>query len=98
MGCLFAIFGGLFPRLAVLLIWMARPVYFNAALGGGWFWPLMGIFFLPFTTLVYVLLWAPGGLVGLDWLWVILAFILDISSLGGSSYANRERLGYPTVI
>jgi hypothetical protein len=25
MGCLFAIFAGVFPRLAVLILWIARP-------------------------------------------------------------------------
>ena len=25
MGCLLAMFGGLFPRLALLIIWIARP-------------------------------------------------------------------------
>ena len=60
MGCLFAIFAGLFPRLGVLLIWLARPILFTAAFGGFWLWPILGIIFLPFTTLIYVLLWTPG--------------------------------------
>ena len=96
MGCLFALFAGAFPRLGTLFIWLARPVYFSAAMGGNWFWPLLGIIFLPFTTLMYVLLWTPGiGLVGFDWFWLILAVILDIGHVGGVGYANRERvLGY----
>lgn len=60
MGCLFAIFAGLFPRLGVLLIWLARPVLFTAAFGGFFLWPILGIIFLPFTTLMYVLIWTPG--------------------------------------
>lgn len=92
MGCLFAIFAGLFPRLGVLLIWLARPVYFNAAFGGFWLWPILGVLFLPFTTLMYVLMWTPDvGLVGLDWLWLILAVILDLGSWGSTGYANRDR-------
>ena len=95
MGCLFAIFGGLFPRLAVLFIWLARPSLFASAMGGRWFLPLLGIIFLPFTTLMYILLWAPGGLVGFDWLWIILAVILDLSHVGAAGYANRNRVpGY----
>ena len=92
MGCLLAIFGGLFPRLAVLFIWLARPVLFSTAMGGRWFLPLLGIIFLPFTTLMYVLLWGPGGLVGFDWLWIVLALILDLSHAGGVGYANRSRM------
>jgi hypothetical protein len=60
MGCLFAMFAGLFPRLGVLFIWLARPILFSAAFGGFWLWPILGIIFLPFTTLMYVLLWTPG--------------------------------------
>jgi hypothetical protein len=92
MGCLLAIFGGLFPRLAVLFIWLARPVLFSAAFGGSWFWPLLGIIFLPFTTLMYILLWSPGGLVGFDWVWLILAIILDLGHIGGVGYGNRDRM------
>ena len=65
-GCLFAVFAGLFPRLAVLLIWLARPLYVDAVFGGNWLWPVLGVIFLPLTTLMYVLMWTPGiGLVGL---------------------------------
>ena len=95
MGCLFAVFGGLFPRLAVLFMWLARPALFASAMGGRWFLPLLGIIFLPFTTLMYILLWSPGGLVGFDWLWIILAIVLDLSHAGGVGYANRNRVpGY----
>ena len=92
MGCLFAIFAGAFPRLGVLFIWLARPVLFSSAFGGSWILPLLGIIFLPFPTLMYILLWSPGGLVGFDWFWLILAVILDIGHAGGVGYANRERV------
>jgi hypothetical protein len=92
VGCLVVTFGAFFPRLAVLFIWLARPGMFEAAIGSA-FVALLGIIFLPFTTLVYVVLWEPGGLTGFDWLWVFLAFLLDLSVLGGSGYANRERAG-----
>ena len=93
VGCLLAMFGAFFPRLAVLFIWIARPAYFTAAFGDMILWPLLGILVLPFTTLIYVLLWSPAGLSGFDWVWLILAFLLDISGLAGSGYANRERAG-----
>jgi hypothetical protein len=44
---------------------------------------------------MYILLWSPGGLVGFDWLWIILAVILDLSHVGAAGYANRDRVpGY----
>jgi hypothetical protein len=94
MGCLFALFAGFFPRFAVLFIWLARPALFNAAIGP--LFAILGIIFLPFTTLMYVILWSPAGNIqGLDWLWLALAFIIDISSAGASAYNNRDRVpGY----
>jgi hypothetical protein len=96
MGCLFVVFAGLFPRAADIILWIARPSYFSAAFGGSWFWPLLGIIFLPFTTLMYVLLWSPTlGLTGWDWMWLTLAVFLDISHWASSAYANRDRMpGY----
>jgi len=95
MGCLFAIFAGMFPRLGVLFIWLARPIFFSAAFGGNWLWPLLGIIFLPFTTLMFILLWSPTGLAGFDWFWLVLAILLDLGQLGGTGYSNRDRIpGY----
>jgi hypothetical protein len=93
MGCLFLMFAGLFPRLGVLFIWLARPVYFTAAFGDTILWPILGIVFLPFTTLMYVLLWSPGvGLGAWDWLWLGLALLLDVGHYAGSAYSNRDRI------
>jgi hypothetical protein len=53
--------------------------------------PCLGIIFLPWTVLAYVLV-APGGVGGFDWVWLILAFLIDIGSLSGGAYRNRERI------
>jgi hypothetical protein len=69
MGCLFALFAGVFPRLAVFILWVARPERVDAAFST-FLWPLLGIIFLPFATLIYLLLYTPGrGLSGWDWFW-----------------------------
>ena len=39
MGCLFALFAGVFPRLALLMVWVARPKMVDAAFDS-WIWPL----------------------------------------------------------
>ena len=91
MGCLFAIFGGLFPRLALFIIWVARPALVAAAFDSV-IWPFLGIIFLPFATLIYVVLYVPGvGLSGWGWFWVILAALLDISHWG-ASYTQRNQI------
>jgi hypothetical protein len=95
MGCLFVMVAAFFPRVADLIIWIARPTFFLNAFGGSWLWPVLGILFLPFTTLIYVLLWSPEGLLGWDWVWLGLAVLLDVSHWASSGYANRNRLpGY----
>jgi hypothetical protein len=96
MPCLFAMFAGFFPRLATLFLWLARPTLFSVAFGGSWLWPVLGIIFLPLTTLFYVILWSPGiGLTGWDWFWVIMAVLLDISHWTSTIYSNRNQIpGY----
>ena len=96
MVCLFAILAGLFPRLADLLFWLARPTQFMAPFNGMVLWPILGIIFLPFTTLMYVIFWSPGvGLVGWDRLWIGLAVFLDISHWGHTGWQNRNAIpGY----
>src|SRR3954454_22494172 len=99
MGWLFAIFAGAFPRLGTFIIWLARPDLFSDAFGGSWFWPLLGLLFLPFTTLMYVLLWATGGgIAGFDWFWLGLAVLLDHghwAASAGEGYENRQSIpGY----
>ncbi|MFN2197363.1 MAG: hypothetical protein ACK2UW_14675 [Anaerolineales bacterium] len=100
MPCLFALFAGFFPRLAALFLWLARPVMFNTAFSGSWLWPILGIIFLPLTTLFYVILWSPGvGLVGWDWFWLVMAVLLDVMHWSSTIYSNRNQIpGYtPSV-
>ena len=55
------------------------------------FWPLLGIIFLPFATLIYLLLYTPGrGLSGWDWFWVVLAALLDIGHWGVSATQRNQ--------
>jgi hypothetical protein len=90
MGCLFAIFAGVFPRLALFIIWVAKPALVAAAFNT-WLIPLLGIIFLPFATLIYVVLYTPGlGLTGWAWLWVIIAGLLDIAHLSAGIARRRE--------
>jgi hypothetical protein len=90
MGCIFAAFMSLFPRLAFFLVWVARPEKVDAAFDT-FLIPFFGIFLMPFTTLIYVVMYRPGGLEGIDWLWLGLAAALDIAHWGGT-YAQREQM------
>jgi hypothetical protein len=90
MGCLFAIMAGLFPRLALFIVWLAKPALVSAAFST-WLLPLLGIIFLPFATLMYVILYIPGvGLTGWGWFWVIVSALFDLAHLGTSVVRRRE--------
>lgn len=85
MGCLLALFAGMFPRFALIIFWIARPERMDDTFTT-FLWPLLGIIFLPFTTLIYVLLYVPGtGVTGSDWWWIALAVILDVGHWGATA-------------
>jgi hypothetical protein len=93
MPCLFALLAVFAPRVLNIIWWIARPTMYLAPFNGGWFWALLGIIFLPFTTLMYALLWTPGiGLTGWDWLWLILAVMCDLMHYSSTAYANRNQI------
>jgi hypothetical protein len=90
--CLFAAVALLFPRIAFVLLWLARPAAIDATFGTI-IWPLLGFVFLPFTTLLYVLLFTAGpGIEGWDWLWLAGAVFLDLGHYGATAYANRDKV------
>lgn len=89
--CLFALLAGLFPRVAFIVYWIARPSVVDAVYGT-FIWPLLGLIFVPFTTLMYTILWTARGLTGWDWVWVAIALLLDLGHYASSAYGNRARL------
>ena len=89
MGCLLAVFAGFFPRLALVCLWIFTNDVDRAY--DSFIVPLLGLIFLPLTTLVYALAWSPGGGVeGIEWLWVGIALVLDLSAYGGGARARRD--------
>jgi hypothetical protein len=97
MGCILAAFMAVYPRFALFLVWVARPNSVNAAFDT-FLVPLAGLILLPFTTLMYVILYKPGGLDGWDWIWVGIAVLCDIAHMGGTYVQQRQPSsgGYPT--
>ncbi len=92
-GCLNA-FLVAFARIILLVFWISRPVQWASVFGNAWLLPCLGFIFLPFTTLVYawLMLGNPGGLQGLDWVWLGLAVVVDVASTGSAAYSNRNRI------
>ena len=102
-GCL-AGFLASFSRMFLIFAWLARPAAFNVVFSGSWILPCLGIMILPFTTLMYVFLVTNavgvGGLSGLDWLWMALAVLVDLATIGSAGAANRNQIpqGYPGAL
>lgn len=87
MGCLLAILTGFFPRVGLLIVWIFTNEVDQAY--DTFILPLLGLIFLPLTTLVYALFYTPiGGVDGIEWFWVALAFLLDIGAIGAGARAR----------
>ncbi len=89
MCCLALSAGFLGPRFALAIWWIFDGNRFDAAFGS-WAWPILGLLFLPWTTLAYLVVWSP--IVGVDnWEWIIVAlgFLLDLATY--SSRAAKSR-------
>ncbi len=94
-GCMFArmcclAFGAAFigPRFALLVWWIfgSKP---DAAFST-FLLPLLGLLFLPWTTLAYVVAWGPlDGVSGLGWLLVALGFVADVATYSARSARAR---------
>jgi hypothetical protein len=90
MGCLLVGLAAFAPRVTLVLVWIFSDLVDRAF--SGFLLPLLGLIVLPYTTLFYVLAWAPiGGVSGWGWVFVLFGFLLDIGHLVGSGYTGRQR-------
>jgi hypothetical protein len=53
--------------------------------------------FLPLTTLLYAVLWEPGGLEGWEWFWIALAVILDLTHWDATQASARRPCAFAPV-
>ncbi len=90
MCCIFTVLALLGPRAAAVIWWLLEPAKWNLAFDG-FLVPLLGLIFLPFTTLMYVIVF-PGGVDGFDIVWLGMAVALDVFTLAGGGYKNRNQL------
>jgi hypothetical protein len=89
MCCLFLALVALGPRFALLLMWLFGDRVDRAF--DSWVWPLLGLVFLPWTTLAYVLVWSVGGVEGGEWIVVALGLAADIATYAARSASGRMR-------
>jgi hypothetical protein len=94
-GCLLASLAAFAPRLVLLLAWIFSARW-DVVWKGNWLWPLAGIIFAPYTTVMYMLVWTPVvGIVGWDWMWIALGVLLDIMKWSQIANSRRGIPGYP---
>jgi hypothetical protein len=80
---------GVLPRIALVIVWITTNLVDRAF--STWVIPLLGLFLLPFTTLVFVLVWTPGLHLGNGrWTWVALAFVVELAGYGGTARSGRR--------
>jgi hypothetical protein len=90
-GCLIALLVWLSPRFALVLMQLFTDklsISMDSFLMGA-----LGFVFLPYTTVLYALVYAPlGGVSGFGWFLVALGFLLDLGSwFGGGRQAQRRQ-------
>jgi hypothetical protein len=84
------------PRITLILLWLfptGRHLFdlaFNSFIV-----PVLGIIFLPWTTLAWVIFSGNNGVAGFDWVWVILGLVVDIAVYSGSVFKRKSVPGYP---
>jgi hypothetical protein len=90
MPCLLLIVVLAFPRIALLLLFLfstyLERAYHSVLI------PLLGFILLPLTTIVYAWLVNNGyPIVGLNLIWVLLAILIDLGSVGHGYSRRRYR-------
>lgn len=91
MPCLLVLIAFFFPRLVIILLALFSN-YLSQAYTG-FILPLLGFFFLPYTTLAYSIAINEHGRVdGMYLVLVIVAVLVDLGVVGGGAKARRNRV------
>jgi hypothetical protein len=89
--CLGLLLSLISPRLFIAVLFLFGD-YLDRGYGS-WFWPTLGFFFMPWTTLAYA--WAVNAnhhsVSGIYLVAVILAVLVDVSGHGGAGNRARRR-------
>lgn len=93
MPCCLGVIALIFPRAALVIMWLGgyTASAFETAL-----WPLLGFFFMPYTTCAYAVATNEfGGTEGVGLVLVVVAAVVDLGAHGGSARTGgryRRRL------
>jgi hypothetical protein len=88
MGLLIFI-GVVAPRVVLGFMWYTGDRVSDAF--SGWFVPLLGLIFLPYATIMYVLLWSANrGVHGSQWILVGIAAVVDVVLTGSRLLPKQQ--------
>jgi hypothetical protein len=92
MGCLIVILSLVTPRFVVVVLWLFTN--YLATAYGSWFWPTLGFFVAPTTTLAYAvarndLSTASGAITAAGTVVIVIGVVIDIGLLGGNARKRR---------
>lgn len=96
MCCFFLSLFFLGPRFAFLIYWLLVPVKVNAAFAQfnlPWLVGILGLVFLPWTVLMYAIVFPLNSW---DWLWIGLAIAADIFTWTSGGYKRKSIPYYPS--
>ena len=92
MCCFVSLFLLIGPRFALVCMWLFSDMI-SRVFGSDFIMPILGIIFLPYTMIFYVVVTLNMGMSNpFAWLLVIVGFLIDISTYGGGWWGNRDRL------
>ena len=92
--CLVVLLGAMVPRLTLAAIWLfTEPRWTNVL--SPWWLGLLGVLFLPYTTLAYVAIHHWSGDVSVQsmphLILMLVALLIDVGAWGGSHRHMRRR-------
>ena len=92
MGCIAALAGLFFPRIVLIVVWLASD-YLEAAYDSV-LWPVLGFLFMPLTTLAYAFAWhqgVQGEIGGIGIVAIVIAVLIDLGSWGGGASTRKRK-------
>ena len=95
MCCFFVSLVAFGPRLAFLVYWLIAPVRVSTAFASfnlPWLVGIAGLIFIPWTALMYVLIFPLNGF---DWIWLGFGIMADVASYVSGWHTRRQVPVYP---
>ena len=95
MPFLLGALGLVFPRVALILVWLFGSDGYLSQPFESRAWPILGFLFLPLTTLAFAYgmnsLGQPGEMTPLGWVLVAIAGLTDLGLVGNGERGRRHR-------